>query len=176
MDKMVTQMEQWNCMFSSNNIIELNIGIQPEVGVSGGMLIETEQSTFLTFNAKRSNKQIEVNGMLILKDAGIALFEFQRCLLTRFGYPNDEARFGIPRYKGVGYGIYEVQNSAWIKEVVRMNRYQFPKTTDDYVSKHYLFAFHDSTFECLADNFKYEFLTEPLEIILKRITDRLLHK
>ena len=107
-----------------------------------------------------------------MEDAGTALFEFQRCLLTRFGYPNDEARWGIPRFEEVSYGIYEVQNSSWIKEVVHMNRFSFPNTTDNYVSKHYLFAFHDSTFECLADDLKYEVLQEPFDAVWSCITER----
>ncbi len=157
---------------SSDTIVELNIGIRPEAAVSGGKLFQTEQSTFLTFNAMRPTDRMSPPGGLYMEDAGTALFEFQRCLLTLFGYPNDEARGGIPRFAGVSYGIYEVQNSTWAKEVVRMNRYRFPNTTDDYVSKHYLFAFHDSTFECLADNFKCEVVTEPFEAVLKRITGR----
>jgi hypothetical protein len=157
---------------SPDTLVELNLGIRPEAAVSGGMLIQTEQLTFLTFNAVRPTKQMSLPGAPSLEDAGIALFTFQRCLLTRFGYPNDEARWGIPRFKKVSYGIYEVRNSSWIKEVVQMNRYRFPNTTDNYVSRHYLFAFHDSTFECLADDLKYEILNEPFEVVLRRITER----
>jgi hypothetical protein len=106
--------------------------------------------------------------------AGTAVVEFKRCLVSRFGYPNDEARWGIPQYENVSYGIYEVLNSTWIKEVVRMNRYRFPKTTDAYVAKHFLFAFHDDTFECLADDLTIEVVNEPYHMTFERIRRRAL--
>jgi hypothetical protein len=157
---------------SPDTIVDLNLGIRPEAAVSGGMLVQTDQSTFLTFNAMQPTERMSPHGGPYMENAGTALFEFQRCLLTRFGYPNDEARWGIPRFEKVSYGIYEVRNSTWIKEVIQMNRYRFPNTTDDYVSNHYLFAFHDSTFECLANGFKHEVIQESFEIVLRRITER----
>ena len=83
-----------------------------------------------------------------------------------------EARFGIPQYKDLLYGIYEVRNSSWITEVVRLNRYSFPKTTDEYVRKHFLLAFHDDTFECLADDLTLEVVNEPYEVTFARIRQR----
>ena len=65
-----------------------------------------------------------------------------------------------------------MRNSSWIKEVVRLNRYQFPNTKDDYVSRHFLFAFHDDTFECLADDLSLEVLNEPYSVIFERIRRR----
>jgi len=161
---------------STNKIVELDLGIRPEAAVSGAVLFQTEGSTFLTFNAMRPTTRMTSWGQPYLEDAGTALFEFERCLLTRFGYPNDEARWGIPYFKEVSYGIYEVQNSSWIKEVVRLNRYAFPNTTDEYVAKHYLFAFHDSSFECLADGFEFKVLNEPIEAIVKAITSRIIEE
>ncbi len=156
----------------SDEIVELDLGVRPEAAVSGAVCLQTESRTFLTFNAMRSTKRITPHGEACMQDAGTAVVEFKRCLLSRFGYPNDEARWGIPQYKGVSYGIYEVQNSTWIKEVVRLNRFRFPATTDNYVGKHFLFAFHDDTFECLADDLSLEFGSEPYHIIFERIRQR----
>jgi hypothetical protein len=156
----------------TDQIVELDLGIRPEAAVSGAVLVHTERSTFLTFNAKRTTDRVGPQGRPCLEDAGTAVVEFKRCLLTRFGYPNDEARWAIPRFKGVAYGIYEVRNSSWIKEVVQMNRHAFPNTKDDYISKHYLFAFHDDTFECLADDLSLEMVNEPYEAVFDRIRGR----
>ena len=117
----------------------------------------------------RATDRISTHGGPYLEVAGTAVVEFKRCILTRFGYPNDEARWGIPQYNGVSYGIYEVRNSSWIQEVIGLNRYRFPKTMDDYVSHHFLFAFHDDTFECLADSISLEVFKEPYEITFERI-------
>src|SRR6267142_3427868 len=156
----------------TDQIVELDLGIRPEAAVSGAVLVHTEQSTFLTFNAMRPTDRIGPHGGPYMEDAGTAVVEFKRCLLTRFGYPNDEARWAIARFKDVSYGVYEVRNSSWIKEVVQMNRYAFPNTKDDYVSKHFLFAFHDDTFECLADDLSLEVVNEPYDVVFDRIRRR----
>ena len=150
-------------------IVELDLGCRPEGGVSGGVLVSSEYSTFLTFNAVKPSE----DGSRV-ESAGHAVVEFSRCRLTKFGYPNDEARWGIARYQEISYGIYEVTNSEWIPEIVRLNRYSFPDTPDDTTTRHFLFAFHDSTFECLATDMRLELTTEPYEQIFARISARLL--
>jgi len=158
----------------ADDIVELDLGVSPEAAVSGAVCLQTEVGTFLTFNAMRPTDRMSPYGGPYMEDAGTAVVEFKRCLVAQFGYPNDEARGGIPRYKDVSYGIYEVRDSSWIKEVVRLNRYSFPKTKDDYVSRHFLFAFHDDTFECLADDLSIEVLKEPYNVIFERIKRRAL--
>src|SRR5262249_1093885 len=127
----------------ADEIVELDLGVYPEAAVSGAVCLQTEAGTILTFNAMRPTDRMSPYGEPDLEDAGTVVVRFERCLLTGFGYPNDEARWGIPRYKDLSYGIYEVRESTWIKEVVRMNRHSFPETTDEYVRRHFLFTFHD---------------------------------
>jgi hypothetical protein len=93
------------------SIVELNLGCRPEAAVSGAVLVQTELSTFLTFNAMRKTDRVGPYGHY-MEDAGIALVEFPSCAITKFGYPNDEGWSGIPRTAGLSYGIYEVRNSA----------------------------------------------------------------
>jgi hypothetical protein len=158
----------------ADDIVELDLGVRPEAAVSGAVCLQSEAGTFLTFNAMRPTERMSPYGGPYLEDAGIAIVEFKRCIVSRFGYPNDEARWGIPQYKDVSYGIYEVKDSSWIKEVVRLNRYRFPETTDDYVRRHFLFAFHDDTFECLADDLTLEVVKAPYQGIFDRIVRRAL--
>jgi hypothetical protein len=160
----------------TDEIVELDLGVRPEAAVSGAVCLQTEARTFLTFNAMRPTDRMSPYGGPYLEDAGTAVVEFKRCIVSRFGYPNDEARWGIPQYKDVSYGIYEVLNSTWIKEVVRLNRYRFPETTDDYVGRHFLFAFHDDTFECLADDLSLEVVKEPFDVTFERIRRRALRE
>ena len=152
-----------------DNIIELDLGIRPGAAVSGAVCLQTEETAVLTFNAMQPTDRIGPYGPY-MKDAGTAVVEFRRCIITRFGYPNDEPRGEIPQYAGAaGYGIYEVQDSTWIREVVRMNRIRFPRTKDDYVRKHFLFTFHDSTFECLADDLSLTVSREPYAAVFARV-------
>jgi hypothetical protein len=137
----------------SDRIVELDLGCVPAAGVSEAVLVQTEYSVLLTFNAMRPG----VGGKW--EEAGTALAEFPGCLLTRFGYPNDEARFEIPRYAGVSYGLYEVLGCSWLEDVNRQNRSSFPRH-GGWAARHFLFSFHDSTFECLASDVRLTVLNE----------------
>jgi hypothetical protein len=103
------------------------------------------------------------------EDAGTAVIELIGCSLTKFGYPNDEAWCNIPRTKNLVYGIYEVHDSEWIQELVTLNRFSFPETTR-WGGRHFLFLFHDSSFECIARDLKLELRSEPYSNTLAKVT------
>lgn len=146
-------------------IIELNIGCWPEAAVSGPVLLQTEVSAFLTFNAVREG----ADGKLV--DAGTAIVEFKRCSITKFGYPNDEAWSGIPRTKNLSCGAYEIQNSKWKEQLENLNRYSFPET-GEWGGRHFLILFHDSSFECIAQGFEVEITQELNETVWFRVYKR----
>src|SRR4051794_31035957 len=127
-----------------DRVIPLNLGCTPEAAVSGALLLQTENKTYLTFNAEKETS----DGYS--KDAGTAVVEIERCKITKFGYPNDEALPGHPLYpKGLNtYGIYEVLNSSWITELSEQNRIAFPDRTSNKSMRHFIFIFHDNSFEC----------------------------
>jgi len=58
-----------------DQIVELDLGIRSEAAVSGAVLIQTEQSTFLTFNAMRPTDRLGPHGHP-MEDAGTAVVEF----------------------------------------------------------------------------------------------------
>lgn len=122
----------------------------------------------------RPTDRMSPHGGPYMEDAGTALVEFKRCAITKFGYPNDEAWSGIPRTRGLSYGIFEIHNSAWIRELTTLNRHSFPGTPDDDRSRHFLFLFHDSSFECIADDMTLELFACPYKDVLARITERVL--
>jgi hypothetical protein len=56
---------------------------------------------------------------------------------------------------GLGhYGAFEVRNSRWIEELRNMNRVH-PNHSDSQFDgwRHFIWTFHDNTFECLAERF-----------------------
>jgi hypothetical protein len=87
-----------------------------------------------------------------------ALVRFARSAAHLFGPPNDESFAGHPlAARGLGpYAVFEVQNSSWVRKLERMNsihpRHQ-PERFAKY--KHFVFAFHDSVFECVAESFDF---------------------
>ena len=84
---------------------------------------------------------------------------FAGALVHCFGPPNDEtlqahplAAFGLTRY-----AAFEVRHSRWIEELKAMNRVH--DRHDDALFdgyRHFIWTFHDSTFECLAEGFAAE--------------------
>src|SRR5262249_48989349 len=124
-------------------------------------------AAFLTFNAMRKADPESP----YWEAAGTALVELVGCSLSKFGYPNDEAWRDIPRTRGLSYGIYEGKHSSWKEEVVRLNRYAFPKT-EEWRGRHFLFLFHDSSFECLAEELRLEIVSAPYHEVFARIARR----
>jgi hypothetical protein len=147
--------------------VPYDIGFKPEAAVSEPVLLQTDYRTFLTFSAKRLLSDGKYH------DAGYGIIEFERCSLTKFGYPNDEALAGHPLYdKGLGaYRVFRVCNSSWIKQMTEQNRVSFPKTPDSNKS-HFIFTFHDSTFECIANGLTAALSNEPYEKIFAEITKK----
>jgi hypothetical protein len=143
----------------------IDIGFVPEAAVSGAILLQSEYSTYLIFNA-----MTPMAGSERLVDAGRAVCEFVGCTITKFGYPNDEAWGAIPRTKGLAYDICEVTDSEWRQEITDLNRHAFPNTPES-SQRHFLILFHDSSFECLANEMRWELTSEPLTTILSRLSD-----
>jgi len=87
----------------------------------------------------------------------VALVRFHRCHASMFGPPNDEAFAGHP-LSGRGlkpYSANVIEHSSWVRSLERMNSvhpYHRPEAFESY--KHFIFAFHDSTFECIAYGYK----------------------
>jgi hypothetical protein len=150
-------------------VVEVDLGVTPEAAVSGAVLIQTEHRAFLTFNAMRPTNRPFPHGGFYKEDAGTAVVELIGCSLTKFGYPNDEAWRNIPRTKGLVYGIYEVCDSDWIQAVVTLNQFSFPKTSG-WGGRHFLFLFHDSSFECIARDLRLELRSQPYSTTLAEIT------
>ena len=76
--------------------------------------------------------------------------------LVKYGSPNDEARGGhsLAKY-GLGYyGLYQVQNSPWIKEQIETNKVH-PRHSDDLFEglKHFIACFKDVMLEVTSKSY-----------------------
>jgi len=123
-------------------VVETEIGLRPEPGAPAPLLAQSEHDCYLVFNAVQ-----EPGGAI-----GTGVVEAVGCDITRFGYPNDEAIAGHPLWaRGLNpYAVSEVIHSSWVTQLDEQNRVAFP----DYnrpPKRHFIIAFHDSTFECVAD-------------------------
>jgi hypothetical protein len=76
--------------------------------------------------------------------------------MHRFGPPNEDAFSGHPlANRGLrSSGAFRVDNSSLVRQLERMNSVHNrhdPKRFQ--ILKHYIFTFHYSTFECVAESF-----------------------
>lgn len=85
-----------------------------------------------------------------------AVVRFIRAIAYYHGAPNDEAFGGHPLAdRGLEpYGTYEVYNSSWLQHLIEMNRVH-PYHKDEHFAqfRHFILTFHDTTFECIAENY-----------------------
>ncbi len=142
-----------------DKVHRLDLGFVPDSAVAGAVLLQDEFSTFLTFNGQQSGS---------FEDVGTGIIEFDLCSVSRFGYPNDEALSGHSLYRSGlrHYAVFEIQDSSWIREITEANRVSFPDTPNDTTSHHYVFTFHDSTFERIAHGLHARLDTRPFSEIV----------
>jgi hypothetical protein len=106
----------------------------------------------------------------------LAIVEFKHCISTKMGTPNDEVFGGHPLSgKGLrGYTPLRVKNSLWIKELEAINSIHSCYSPESWRNlNHYIFGFHDSTFECVAESFAVEARTAPVPEVLAEICGKL---
>lgn len=151
-------------------VVKYDLGCLPEAAVSGPMFIQTERSAYLLFNAMREASETH------RVHAGTAVVELPDCLITRFGHPNDEGRWKYPFYQDVTYGIYEVINSGWVKQLMEFRKVRFPNPNPDWwgpEGRHFIFTFHDSSFECICGAPKATTTTEPRTTVHQKLLERI---
>lgn len=106
-------------------------------------------------------------------DEPVALVRFQRTWAFQFGPPNDEAFHGHPlSERGLHpYAAFEIEDSSWLRALEQMNSVHEHHRPDDFGRlRHFVFAFHDSTFECLARSVTVELRDGPLTKVVSEMT------
>jgi hypothetical protein len=164
---------------SEERVVPLDFGCHPEAAISGALLLQSERSAVLLFNAMSNAR----NADGYYEPVGTAVVELDGMEETRFGGPNDEARPEHPLYpKGlreVGYAICEVLDSEWALERADRNQSSARRIHGReykerrFVQRHFLFAFHDSTLECLARDLRVTVAKEPFGAIAQGVLRRL---
>jgi len=101
----------------------------------------------------------------------VALVEFARVYAHMFGPPSADAFRGHPlAERGVEpYSVYEVWESSWLRGLVRMNAVKPGHRPEQFAGyHHYVFAFNDMTFECIAKSYKITVHTGSVVEVLER--------
>jgi hypothetical protein len=134
-------------------VLDVSFDFQPVAGVPFPVLLQDEDHTALVY-----------------RSFGVVVAHFDECLITTFGYPNDEALGGHPLYaKGLRHhGVYEVHGSSWPGHLETQNRRVFPHS-HPFLHRHFVISFHDSTFQCLATAIRLESFIQPLAEVVARV-------
>lgn len=143
-----------------DTVIQLDGVPQSSVGAPCPFVMSDEHTLLLAYIVERADPEWDGTYVRLVgpdtPGESIALVRFTRYRAYMFGPPNDEAFSGHPlASRGLSpYSAVEVHHSSWIRRLERMNAVHpmhRPGLFEDY--RHFIFAFHDSTFECVAKDF-----------------------
>jgi hypothetical protein len=142
-------------------VIELGNVPQSDVGAPLPVVVCDEHRVLLAYIASEPDPNWDGSYVNIVSTESegllIAIITFLSPLAHQFGPPNDEAFTGHPLYeRGLRpYSACEIRCSSWIRALERMNAvHPYHKPSLFASCRHFIFAFHDSTFECVADDFE----------------------
>jgi hypothetical protein len=163
-----------------DRVIELKDVPQSSVGAPVPIVLSDEYSVLLGYLVENTPLDCDDSYLHVVgsdtSDEALALVEFTAYRSFSFGSPNDEAFHGHP-LAGRGlhpYGAFQVQYSSWIRQLERMNSVHHSHSPERFERlKHFVFAFHDSTFECVAEGFTVTEHEGSLESLLPLIWSRL---
>lgn len=145
---------------SKDEVIPLKDAPQCSVGAPCPIVFATEHALYLAYFIENVPPNWNATTVRIVdentNDEPVALVSFTGPRAHMFGPPNDEAFSGHPlASRGLRpYSVSEIRNSSWLRRLERMNAvhpYHRPELFSDY--RHFVFAFHDTTFECIAKEF-----------------------
>ena len=144
---------------SEEHALPLDFPVEWDTGAPLPHLLVNDHRALLIFLVKTIDPNWD-GTYVTVKDPGsdqlesLALVEFRHCLSARLGGPNDEVLHGHPLKGLEPYTAQLVRNSRWLAELERINSvHEQYRPADWQKYNHYVFWFHDSTFECIAESF-----------------------
>jgi len=146
-----------------DKVVKLESAPKPDIGAPLPFIISNDLDLVLLYVVSKKDPNwdgIYVNVVTsINKDLPIAIVNFLSPHAHIFGPPNDETFAGHPlAERGLKpYSVSEVIDSSWIRKLGRMNSVHLMHNPESFEElRHFVFAFHDTTFECVAKSFKVD--------------------
>jgi hypothetical protein len=145
---------------SKDTVLEISDVPQSSIGAPCPMILAGESYLFLAFFLQDTPAGWDGSAVRVVGEdtsgEPVALVTFTDLYAHLFGPPNDEAFSGHPlASRGLRpYSVFEVRDSSWIRTLERMNSVHPYHRAERFAElRHFIFAFHDSTFECIARDF-----------------------
>lgn len=163
-----------------DRIVLLEGAPQSDVGAPMPLVLASEHRLFLIYimqdtPADWDGTKVRIVDTLV-EDLPIAVVEFNRVHAHIFGPPNDEAFERHPlESRGLGpYSASIVEDSSWIRALERINSVHQYHNPERFREKtHFIFAFHDSTFECVAKEFAVSLHRGSLSAVAASVISRI---
>ena len=180
-EEMLTLERELAALRGDEYAVPVDFPVKWDVGAPLPHLLRSEHRTFLIFVVLQPDPAWDGTYVTVRDPASgteelLAVVEFT-CSSVRMGVPNDEVHEGHPLYgRGLcGYTAQKVENSRWLAEAERINsvhRCYNPASWREL--SHYVFWFHDSTFECLARGYTVELHRDTFSSVVSLVCRRLL--
>ena len=160
---------------SKDTVVEISDVPQSSVGAPCPMMLAGEHHLQLVYYLEDTSPGWDGTTVRVVGESTtgehVALVEFMHAIAHMFGLPNDEAFSGHPlASRGLDpYCVHEVRDSSWVRQLERMNAvhpYHRPERFASY--RHFIFAFHDTTFECIAEAFSITIHSGSVAEVLER--------
>ena len=122
---------------------------KPEVGAPSPVLRADEREASISYFTRGTTPDAN--------DDPFVSVTFRGYNTLMFGQPGDDSLHRHPLYeRGLNYyGAFEVEQSSWVRALGQMSEY--PAASGSARLRHFVLAFHDSTFECAAYDFEVAF-------------------
>lgn len=151
-----------------DRVVEVDDAPQSSVGAPLPIVVAAEGQLLLAYLAEVRDPDWDGTTVRVVdaqSEEPVVRVVFDRPKAHMFGPPNDEAFPGHPlASRGLHpYGVFRVERSSWIRKLERMNRVHPHHSSESFDQlAHFVFAFHDSTFECVARSYSAEVVAGPL--------------
>ena len=164
-----------------DRVSELNNVPQSSVGAPIPIVLAGEHDVLLTYYLQNTTEGWDGRSVKMVgadsEGEPVAIIKFKNCYAHMFGPPNDEAFQGHPLSdQGLGpYGAFEVHNSSWIRKLEKINSVHHYHSKDRFMEskRHYVFSFHDTTFECIAKDFEVDLSSGSVKSMVSRMLENI---
>jgi len=180
---MATRLVTW-CPYAdgvteADLVVELCDLPKSSIGTPLPVVVANEGALLVAYLVENTDEDWDGSSVRIAdlhSDEPVALVEFISPYAHTLGPPNDEAFSAHPlAAKGLHpHGAFRVDRSSWIAEMERANSVHPHHRPESFKAlSHFVLAFHDSTFECVASSYRGRVLSDPLRRVVAQMADRL---
>jgi hypothetical protein len=143
-----------------DSVVELHDVPRPDIGAPLPAVVASKHQLELIYRVSEPDPTWDGTSVNVVGATSrgqlIARVRFDRPYAHMFGPPNDEAFSGHPlASRGLGaYRVWEIDSSSWLRSLECMNSVHPHHSPDVFMRlRHFVFAFKDTTFECIAARF-----------------------